>query len=89
MSEKSKSKSFIEGLPAGFVQKVRGLLDFDEDLFMTQINLPVIYFNNKEDIGPILKVIKKLDFGNRLQFLDDLLDGSKNLEPLKFYSTKS
>jgi len=63
MSEKSKSKSFIEGLPAGFVRKVRGLFDFDEDLFTTQIKLPVIYFKNKEDIGPILKVIKKLDFG--------------------------
>ena len=51
MTEKSKTKSFIEGLSDDFVRKVRGLLDFDEDLFTTQIKLPVIYFKSKEDIG--------------------------------------
>ncbi|CBY07193.1 unnamed protein product [Oikopleura dioica] len=63
MSEKSKTKSFIEGLSDDFVRKVRGLLDFEEDFFTTQIKLPVIHFQSKKDISPILKVIKKLDFG--------------------------
>lgn len=67
MSEKSKTKSFIEGLSDDFVRKVRGLLDFEEDFFTTQIKLPVIHFQSKQDISPILKVIKKLDFGKRVQ----------------------
>ncbi|CAG5106133.1 Oidioi.mRNA.OKI2018_I69.chr1.g2698.t1.cds [Oikopleura dioica] len=63
MSEKSKTKSFIEGLPEGFVKKVKGVLDFKPELFTTEITLPVIYFKCKEDIGAILKVVKKMDFG--------------------------
>ena len=63
MSEKSKTKSFLEGLPEGFVQKVKGVLDFKPELFTTEITLPVIYFKCKEDIGAILKVVKKMDFG--------------------------
>ena len=69
MSGRCKNKSFIEGLPEGFVRKVKGLLDFDPELFTTNISLPVIYFKSKEDIGAILKVIKKMDFGKKVHRL--------------------